>query len=54
MGIKTKKSQSFIYRLPNVSLILDDLVVSHATYFYRDISEKLNISKFLIAFKVSI
>ena len=25
MGIKTKKNQSFIYRLPNVSLILDDL-----------------------------
>ena len=24
MGIKTIKNQSFIYRLPNVSLILDD------------------------------
>ena len=54
MGIKTKKNQSFTYRLPNLTLILDDLLVSHTTYFYRDISKKLYIDKFLTALQVSI
>ena len=54
MGIKTKKNQSFTCRLPNLSLILDDSQVSHTTYFYRDISKKSYIDKFLIALLVSI